>query len=187
MKQLGFCVHGHFYQPSREDPLTGEIPEEKGAFPYKNWNELIYSHCYLPNSELGNYRKISFNFGPTLLDWMVKRFPVSLSNIIAQDRENYEMHGVGNALAQPYITPSYRWQVKKTKLPKSGGELRILNFVLVMHHQGFGYQKRLLIWKHLEYLSRLASNLQFLLPGRQIQKTWISPNLIGSNLKMTVK
>ena len=102
MKQLGFCVHGHFYQPSREDPLTGEIPEEKGAFPYKNWNELIYNHCYLPNSELGNYRKISFNFGPTLLDWMVKRFPISLSNIIAQDRENYEMYGVGNALAQPY-------------------------------------------------------------------------------------
>ncbi len=119
MNQLGFCVHGHFYQPSREDPLTGEIPQEKGAFPYKNWNELIYNHCYLPNSELGNYKKISFNFGPTLLNWMEKRFPVSLSNIIAQDRENYEKYGVGNALAQPYhhtILPLARKEDKITQI-----------------------------------------------------------------------
>jgi hypothetical protein len=102
MSDLGFCVHGHFYQPSREDPITGEIPEERGAFPYKNWNELIFSHCYLPNTELDNFKKISFNFGPTLLNWMGKKYPEIYWRIITQDRENYEKYGVGNALAQPY-------------------------------------------------------------------------------------
>lgn len=102
MSDLGFCVHGHFYQPSREDPLTGEIPEEKGAFPYKNWNELILSQCYQPNAELGNYKKISFDFGPTLLDWMDSSYPKILEDIIAQDNFNYQKYGVGNALAQPY-------------------------------------------------------------------------------------
>lgn len=102
MSDLGFCVHGHFYQPSREDPITGEIPEERGAFPYKNWNELIFSHCYFPNAELENFKKISFNFGPTLLNWMEKQHPDVLLKIISQERENFEKYGVGNALAQPY-------------------------------------------------------------------------------------
>ncbi len=102
MSDIGFCVHGHFYQPSREDPITGDIPEERGAFPYKNWNELIFSHCYLPNTELENFKKLSFNFGPTLLNWMEKEHPDVLSRIISQERENFEIHGVGNGLAQPY-------------------------------------------------------------------------------------
>lgn len=102
MSELGFCVHGHFYQPTREDPISGDIPEEKGAFPYKNWNELILSQCYQPNAELGNYERMSFNFGPTLLDWMESAYPQILHEIIIQDHNNYEKYGVGNALAQPY-------------------------------------------------------------------------------------
>ena len=102
MSHFGFCVHGHFYQPSREDPVTGEIPEERGAFPYKNWNELIFNHCYRPNTELENFKKISFNFGPTLLNWMDDHYPDTLEKIISQDNENYQKYGVGNALAQPY-------------------------------------------------------------------------------------
>jgi len=102
MSQLSFCVHGHFYQPSREDPLTGEIPEERGAYPYKNWNELIFNHCYFPNAELGNFKKISFNIGPTLMNWMEDFHPEVLSDIVSQDMENYQKYGVGNALAQPY-------------------------------------------------------------------------------------
>lgn len=102
MSQFGFSVHGHFYQPSREDPFTGKIPEERGAYPYRNWNELIFQHCYLPNTEIGNFQKISFNFGPTLLDWMNENYPEVLQKIISEDRQNYEIYGVGNALAQPY-------------------------------------------------------------------------------------
>jgi hypothetical protein len=49
---LGLCVHAHFYQPTREDPLTGKIPQEPGAAPYHDWNEKIFDTCYRPNAEL---------------------------------------------------------------------------------------------------------------------------------------
>ncbi|EKD89076.1 MAG: glycoside hydrolase family 57, partial [uncultured bacterium] len=49
------CVHAHFYQPAREDPLTGIIPDEPGAHPYPNWNERIFETCYKPNAALGNF------------------------------------------------------------------------------------------------------------------------------------
>ncbi len=119
MSNIGFGVHGHFYQPSREDPVTGDIPEERGAFPYKNWNELIFSHCYLPNAELENFKKISFNIGPTLMNWLEKQHPEALSIIISQERENYEKYGVGNALAQPYhhtILPLAKKEDKITQI-----------------------------------------------------------------------
>jgi hypothetical protein len=61
-----FCVHGHFYQPPRVDPFTGEIPQEYGAEPYSNWTEKIYQSCYRPNALIGNFEKISFNLGSTL-------------------------------------------------------------------------------------------------------------------------
>ncbi len=96
------CVHGHFYQPPREDPLTGEIPAEPGAAPYANWNERIHEECYKPNAELGNFEHISFNVGPTLFRWMADYDPVTYQRILAQDRSNVERFGVGNALAQPY-------------------------------------------------------------------------------------
>ena len=63
ISKQSFCVHGHFYQPPREDPFTGRIPIERGAFPFDNWNEKIYDQCYRPNAELGNFSRISFNIG----------------------------------------------------------------------------------------------------------------------------
>ncbi|NLN69587.1 MAG: DUF3536 domain-containing protein [Chloroflexi bacterium] len=96
------CIHGHFYQPPREDPLSGLIPDEIGAEPYHNWNERIHAECYQPNAELGNFEKISFNIGPTLFNWMETYDPSTYHAIIAQERRLFKEHGVGNALAQPY-------------------------------------------------------------------------------------
>jgi alpha-amylase/alpha-mannosidase (GH57 family) len=96
------CIHAHFYQPPREDPLTGLIPNEQGAAPYANWNERIHAECYRPNAELGNFEHISFNVGPTLFQWMQTYDPVTYHRIIAQDRDNLLRFGVGNAIAQPY-------------------------------------------------------------------------------------
>jgi hypothetical protein len=96
------CVHGHFYQPPREDPLSGLVPDEAGAAPYRNWNERIHAECYRPNAVLGNFQKISFNIGPTLFKWMETYDPVTHNAIISQERKNYEQHGVGNGMAQPY-------------------------------------------------------------------------------------
>ncbi len=102
MGVLGFCIHGHFYQPPREDPLTGEIPFETGASPYKNWNERIHDQCYRPNALLGNFERVSFNVGPTLVEWMAGYDATTLLQIIEQERSNFERHGVGNGMAQAY-------------------------------------------------------------------------------------
>jgi len=96
------CVHGHFYQPPREDPLSGLIPDEQGAQPYRNWNERIFFECYKPNALLGNFEKISFNIGPTLFNWIQHYDPVTYNAIIDQEKLNYETYGFGNGMAQAY-------------------------------------------------------------------------------------
>jgi alpha-amylase/alpha-mannosidase (GH57 family) len=102
MSNRYFCIHGHFYQPPREDAISGVIPHETGVAPYNNWNERIHAECYKPNAELGNFEKISFNIGPTLFSWMEKFDPITYKSIIAQDNTNYAKYGVGNAMAQAY-------------------------------------------------------------------------------------
>ncbi|MGW8250948.1 MAG: DUF3536 domain-containing protein, partial [Anaerolineales bacterium] len=97
-----FSIHGHFYQPPREDPLTGIIPHEPGAAPYNNWNERILDECYLPNARLNNFQKISFNVGPTLFSWLEVQDGNTYGEILNQDRVNYGKYGVGNAIAQAY-------------------------------------------------------------------------------------
>lgn len=118
-RPAGLCIHAHFYQPTREDPLTGKIPQEPGAAPYHDWNEKIYDHCYRPNAELGVFERVSFNVGPTLLDWMAENHPETSRRIIDQARANLERHGVTNALAQPYhhtILPLGSYQDKQTQV-----------------------------------------------------------------------
>lgn len=119
MSLSAFSIHAHFYQPPREDPLTGEIPVEKGSAPFPNWNERIHAECYQPNSALGNFTKISFNVGPTLFSWMDARHPDTVRQIVAQDRANVQRYGVGNALAQAYnhtILPLSGYQEKLTQV-----------------------------------------------------------------------
>lgn len=114
-----FAVHGHFYQPSREDALTGLIPIEPSASPYPNWNECIYQRCYRPNAELGNFRKISFDIGPTLFRWLEQDHPETCQQIIEQERENFQLYGVSNAMAQSYyhiILPLASRRDKQTQL-----------------------------------------------------------------------
>ncbi len=103
-----FCIHGHFYQPPREDPFTGAISPEKGAKPFANFNEKINAECYRPNAELGNFEVLSFNLGPTLAAWLEGHDPPTYQRIIESDVPNSvwpgnsAAHGVGNALAQAY-------------------------------------------------------------------------------------
>jgi alpha-amylase/alpha-mannosidase (GH57 family) len=96
------CIHGHFYQPPRENPFTGVIPLEAGAEPYRNYNEKINAECYRPNAELGNFRRISFDMGPTLTNWLAQHDPATLRRIAAADRWSVRHHGAGPALAQGY-------------------------------------------------------------------------------------
>ena len=101
MKAL--VVHGHFYQPPRENPWTGEVEREPSAAPYHDWNERIHDECYAPNAAANNYARISFNFGPTLLSWLERHHAGTYQQIIAADRESIaQRSGHGNAIAQAY-------------------------------------------------------------------------------------
>lgn len=110
------CIHGHFYQPPRENPWLEDVEVEDSASPYHDWNERITAECYAPNAGsrildgneriaelVNNYEKISFNFGPTLLSWLERHRPSVYHQILDADRVSLEAHnGHGNAIAQCY-------------------------------------------------------------------------------------
>src|SRR5215213_2677464 len=109
-------IHGHFYQPPRENPWTELVEREAGAAPFHDWNERIHAECYRPNAfarisdthgrverVVNNYARLSFNFGPTLLNWLERHQPETYARIIEADRESALRHGGhGNAIAQGY-------------------------------------------------------------------------------------
>ena len=103
-------IHGHFYQPPRENPWTGIIERQPSAAPFHDWNERIHLECYKPNAfvelsdrTINNYANISFNFGPTLLSWLEQNHPETYRRIIEADRDSaLKRNGHGNAIAQAY-------------------------------------------------------------------------------------
>jgi alpha-amylase/alpha-mannosidase (GH57 family) len=119
MTELALCIHGHFYQPPRENPFTGVIPIEPGAEPYANFNEKIHAECYKPNAELGNLDLISFNFGPTLARWLEARFPSTHQRIIEADAYHRRAFGVGNAMAQGYNHSILPLATRRDKITQS--------------------------------------------------------------------
>ncbi|WP_276496590.1 DUF3536 domain-containing protein [Pontibacter litorisediminis] len=110
------CIHGHFYQPPRENPWLNEVELQESAAPYHDWNERISDECYARNSAsrilngsgsiidiINNYSYISFNFGPTLLEWMEKKDPETYQAILDADKQSMRrFSGHGSALAQVY-------------------------------------------------------------------------------------
>ncbi len=127
------CIHGHFYQPVREDPWTGRVPLAPGAYPYHDWNEKITAECYGANawsqlrdphgrvSEIvSNYEHISFNLGPTLFSWLALHAPDVYSAILAADKASQSrFSGHGSAMAQCYnhmIMPLANRRDKQTQV-----------------------------------------------------------------------
>ena len=113
------AVHGHFYQPPREDPFTGVMPVEPQAAPYHDFNEKITAECYRPLAERGDFGRMSFNIGPTLFGWLARHAPDVYQRIVEADRQHVEATGVGNAIAQPVhhtILPLARRRDKVTQV-----------------------------------------------------------------------
>ncbi len=113
------CIHGHFYQPPREDPFSNMLPVEAGAAPFANYNEKITAECYRPNAELGNFDLISCDMGPTLAAWLEEYHPDVYHRIIEADAWHRQRYGVGNVLAQAYnhtILPLASTQDKRTQI-----------------------------------------------------------------------
>ena len=110
------CIHGHFYQPPRDNPWTEAIEPQPSAHPYHDWNARVTAECYAPNAAsrildgdgriariVNNYARISFNFGPTLLAWMKDHAPDVYASVLDADRlsrQHFSSHG--SALAQAY-------------------------------------------------------------------------------------
>jgi len=114
--QRYICVHGHFYQPPRENPWLETVELQDSASPYHDWNERITSECYAPNGAsritnkkqeivriVNNYSRMSFNFGPTLLSWLEDFAPRAYRMIQDADKTSAERYGNhGSAVAQVY-------------------------------------------------------------------------------------
>ena len=96
------CLHGHFYQPPRENPFTNQILPEPAATPFANFNEKINAECYAPNADAGNFDALNFDLGPTLATWLEQAHPDVLQTIIEADQRHVARYGVGNAMAQAY-------------------------------------------------------------------------------------
>ncbi|AKU91476.1 DUF3536 domain-containing protein [Vulgatibacter incomptus] len=132
-RPLHLCIHGHFYQPPRENPWLEEVELQDSAAPFHDWNDRIAAECYGPNAAariltpgrritevVNNYRSLSFNFGPTLLSWMERKRPEIYRAILEADRDSCrERGGHGNALAQAYnhsILPLEPRRDKRTQI-----------------------------------------------------------------------
>jgi alpha-amylase/alpha-mannosidase (GH57 family) len=147
---LYFCLHGHFYQPPRENPLTGEIEKQPSASPFHNWNERIYQECYKPNTEavivnnqgdvvnrINNYEYMNFNFGPTLLDWIRDKHPRLFFKILEADKKSLLKHnGHGNAIAQVYNHIIMTLANKKDKITQVKWGLKHFNFYFGRDSEG---------------------------------------------------
>ncbi|MFH1724312.1 MAG: DUF3536 domain-containing protein [Elusimicrobiota bacterium] len=127
------CVHGHFYQPPRENPWLEGVEVQTSAHPYHDWNDRITAECYAPNATSrvmdpegriidirSNYSRISFNFGPTLLSWMKENAPEVYQALLEADRESLQrFSGHGSAMAQCYnhmIMPLASARDKRTQV-----------------------------------------------------------------------
>jgi hypothetical protein len=110
------CVHGHFYQPPRENPWLEVVEPQPTAHPYRDWNERVTAECYRPNAAarvvdngnhiiaiVDNYQRMSFNVGPTLMSWLEDQAPDVHEAVIAADRASCaRFGGHGSAMAQAY-------------------------------------------------------------------------------------
>lgn len=132
MTKAFVAIHGHFYQPPRENPWLNAIEKEESASPFHDWNERIAFECYRPNAYarivdgqgkildlFNNYAYLNFNFGPTLLSWIEKEKPLIYQKILEADRESLRRLGHGNAIAQVFdhlIMPLANERDQKTEV-----------------------------------------------------------------------
>lgn len=110
------CIHGHFYQPSRENPWLDAVEVQDSAAPFHDWNDRVTAECYARNASsrildsdqriariVNNFAKISFNIGPTLLRWLARhRHDVYLQILEADAQSRRTHYGHGNAIATVY-------------------------------------------------------------------------------------
>lgn len=127
------CIHGHFYQPPRENAWLESVERQESARPFHDWNARINFECYAPNAAArildeegwivkirNNYNRISYNFGPTLLSWLEDNDPDAYALLLKADKQSIERYGGhGSALAQVHshlIMPLANYRDKVTQV-----------------------------------------------------------------------
>ena len=131
--KTSLIIHGHFYQPPRENPFIGVVPDQESAAPWTNWNEAVYRTCYRPNAYSrylspegkiikirNNYSSISFNMGPSLLTWADREHPHFLEKLKEADKESIKLTGHSGIIAQAF---------SHTILPLDSKEVRRLDIL----------------------------------------------------------
>jgi len=176
------CVHGHFYQPPRENPYLEAVELQDSAYPYHDWNERVASECYTPNAKsrildgeqrivelVNNYGRISFNFGPTLLSWIAEKAAKTYEALREADKSSRErFSGHGSAIAQAYnhmIMPLANCRDKITQV--KWGECAILNTGLAGSRKECGYRRQRSTLRRWTCWPQTGSSSRYLRRGKQ--------------------
>ncbi len=175
------CIHGHFYQPPRENPWLEAIELQDSAYPYHDWNARIDAECYAPNSAsrildpegriahiVNNYSQISFNFGPTLLAWMQTYSPETYRLVLIADRESVaRFSGHGSAIAQCYNHMIMPLANRRDKVTQVRWGIKDFMHRFRRQPQGCGCRRRRWIPKHSIFWPRTESSTPFCLRTRR--------------------
>ncbi len=178
------CIHGHFYQPPRENPWLERIELQDSAYPYHDWNRRITAECYEPNTAarilgpdskiidiVNNYSRISYNFGPTLLYNMSKDSPDVYRNIIEADRKSAELFSShGSAMAQAYNHMIMPLANRRDKVTQALWGIRDFRYRFGRDPEGMWLPETAVDTETLEVISELGIKFTILAP-RQAKRT----------------
>jgi alpha-amylase/alpha-mannosidase (GH57 family) len=172
------CIHGHFYQPPRENPWLESIELQDSAYPYHDWNERITAECYEPNSTsrildsenriteiVNNYASISFNFGPTLMAWIQACAPRVYETILKADKESQTLFsGHGSVLAQVYNHIIMPLANRRDKYTQVAWGLQDFESRFGRHPEGMWLPETAVDLETLEVLAELGLKFTILAP-----------------------
>jgi alpha-amylase/alpha-mannosidase (GH57 family) len=187
MMQRYLCVHGHFYQPPRENPWLEAVEIQDGAYPYHDWNERITAECYATNASsrflddknrirsiVSNYANISFDIGPTLLSWLEKNAPETYRSILEADRVSASAHaGHGPAVAQTYNHSIMPLANSRDKLTQAIWGVRDFQYRFKRKPEGVWLPETAVDLESLEVLASLGIKFTILAPhqARRIRRS----------------
>jgi alpha-amylase/alpha-mannosidase (GH57 family) len=172
------CIHGHFYQPPRENPWLDEVEVQDSAFPYHDWNERVTAESYARNGAarilgadkmiidiVNNYSKISFNFGATLLSWMQKKSPDVYEAILEADQVSQaKFSGHGAALAQVYNHLIMPWANSRDKRTQVAWGIRDFEFRFRRKPEGMWLAETAVDYESLDLMAEMGIKFTILAP-----------------------
>lgn len=190
------CIHGHFYQPPRENPWTNTIDPQLSADPFHDWNERITEECYRANANskiiqslvkesgaINNYAHMSFNFGPTLLSWLEAKAQDVYADILQADKlSQQQFSGHGAAIAQTYNHMIMPLADKRDKRTQVYWGLRDFEYRFKRKPEGMWLSETAVDIDSLECMADEGIKFTILAPhqARQVKRKW---GFIWHNLK----